>query len=300
MRLSRLLALLVATSLCSCSPPAPSSGRGSAKGGGAAGLLQPEGTAQPPTAPTEFRVLKTSAIPGAVPILRTLSSTTPKVEARRELVEIYRRAGFLGAATFFEQTISVERGEEVRALDVESPIAWSSKSDALSTRSTVVAEQMARLLEDGKIDQALDLAKSDVRSNDPSLQLVVQWADTILWQEAVAPSKVGAEEREAALRIYLTSLKEKAPLPRGIVSRAAGYARLSTVLVVAGDRLSALTASLLGIQRAQEGAGLSDPGPAVKRMLCDQAQALSREVRVTPKGWPESPPYSSVCSRLGN
>lgn len=239
-------------------------------------------------------MLEPSELPAAVTLLQELTSGAPGLETRLELAELYREAGFWGAADFFEETVEVARGGELDPSPMESPIAWSAKTHVVSDRPAKVADRIGRSLQEGDVDLALAESELLLESEEPSLQVVVQWADAVLWKSAVEPEDVSPEALETAVRIYLTSLTEKMPLPRGVVSRAAGYARLSSVFGAAGDPLSALTASLIGLLHVQAGSEVEDLGPAVRQMLCGEAESLSRRLGFAPEGSPEGRAYS-VC-----
>lgn len=249
-----------------------------------------------PPAPSEIWDLVPTPIPEAVRILQDFQARQGSAEERLHLAEVYKAAGFYGASRFFENSAHVVRGEPIDLSPVKTPIAWAAEKDDLTDRGTQVATEVVHLTQAGRYAAAVERAKQYLEANGGSLQVVVQWADATLWNILAHADKVSAEAQEAALRVYLTWLEEKVFHPLGTISRADGYSTLSDVFFVLGDRVSSLTAAVIGIRLAHGSSGVNAPGPVVHKRLCDRAASLKRELGVPEDQW--LGPARSYCESV--
>lgn len=236
------------------------------------------GEEPPPQAPVEFRVLRTVPLDDAIPLLQLLQQDSPAVAVRLDLADIYRSAGFYGAAAFFENSAGLAQGEALKLAPVESPIAWSANADMLSERPGKVAREVSELVGAGRYGPAVNKAQADIEEHGPSLQVVVEWADAVLWRAIEDRDAVSAEALEIGLRIVLTSVDEKVYRPRGFISRAGGYKRISDVFLTLGDPTSGLTAAILAIATSKPNSPTEGLGDFTRRQLCDRIATIEREL----------------------
>lgn len=292
---SRLAIALLLCGLCTCSA-----------GGGPESDLSEQSasdfaSSQPRTPPTplEFRVLRPTPILEAVALLPALAEGDSALSERAHLAEVYRKEGFIVASRFFDNTLRMARSETLDISPVVSSIAWSGNADYASERPLEVATEVVHLTQAGRYREAVAVAKRELEEEGLSLQVVVQWADAVLWQARLDRESVGLEALEAALRIEMTSVEVGVPRPLGLVSRSGVYARLSDVFLALDDRLSSLTAGVISLALLEESSEsqLDDPGPFARRQLCDRIRTLLDGLDLPANAWPEDTSYDSVCSR---
>ncbi len=218
------------------------------------------------------------------------------MQARDQVSDTYQKAGFLAAARFYRNTTKLAIGGPVNASPVESPIAWEATEYDLSDESTRAAKEVNALLQDWQVDQAIARIEDELERK-PSLQMVVEWSDAALMKILADKGEVSDEAKEAAVRIFITSLDEKVNKPFS-VGRAGGYKKLSDVFSALDDPYSSLTAAVMALivdQRASEWDSL---GPVTKRQVCDRTRTLARSLHLRENFWPTGLDYSRVCGKL--
>ncbi len=206
----------------------------------------------PADPPTEFRVLQCQPLPLAPEALKDVWAEPAREGPRRQLAEIYTRNGYLGAARFFDDTVRELRREPPVTQPVQTGIAWSYTGRDRSPAGTRVAAEVARLVSDGEYDAAVQLAQAEVEASGPTARGAVQWAYAVVSKGTVAPSGISPEVSEAAVRLLLTSLLERVPLPAGVDCAASGFELLSTVFAGVGDNVSAVTAARLALRDVED------------------------------------------------
>jgi len=252
------------------------------------------GSSELPPAPDEFRRLWPTPIAEAIPLLESLRSRSPELEAREQLSDLYQDAGFVAAARFFRNTVELANDQPVDASPVESSIAWEATQYDLSEDATTAAKKINTLLQSWQVDQAMSQVEDELQRR-PSLQLVVEWSDAALMQVRVDKQEVSEEALEAALRIFITSLDEKVPLPLS-VGRSDGYKTLSDVFLSLDDPYSALTAAVMALEIDQGSSEWESLGTISKKQLCERAQNLSQDLHLRQAFWPRGPDSSRACT----
>ncbi len=205
-----------------------------------------------PPSPIELRVLRPEVLADAAEVLTRLSSAPFVESAREELSQIYANNGYEGAARFFDHTVREMRGEPVQYQPATTGIAWSASARDLNGEADAIAKQMAHLVSLGKYEAAIQHAAQEMESDQPSLAVSIQWADSVVSRCIRNPTLLSENEIEMAVRVFLTSLFERAPRPVGVPTTASGFEKLSNLFIRLGDWPSALTASRLALDSLRE------------------------------------------------
>lgn len=214
-------------------------------------VAKSQGRPTPPP-PREFRVLGVRPLTGAVRILRQLRDTPSDTQLRRALAKEYSSAGFVGAASFFDNTARTLRGEPLVFEPVSNQIAWEASKRDLSSDVNKVSLGIARLASHGHYDDALRMAREETAEHGGSLQVVVQWADVVVSQAMFESKPVSLETLEPAIRVFVTSLLERVPRPIGVDSIATGFEMLSNLFLALNDKPSSLTAARLALHALRD------------------------------------------------
>jgi hypothetical protein len=203
----------------------------------------------PPDPPSEFRPFSIAPMPGAPEMIERLEHDTDSVEARTHLVEIYRAAGYLGAARFFENTIREREGKHLVTEAVRTEIAWSGTGPDRGTHADEVVRAVWTLNSEFRFEEAAKLAGRDIQQHGVTLLVAAGWSHAILRLTAMSPEPItiSADTHEAAIRIALTGLEEKFPMARSLSGKAIGYQSLAQVFFELGDLVSCRTAARLAL-----------------------------------------------------
>lgn len=227
----------------------------------------------PPRAPKEFRRLTLAPLSGAAALIEGVTRDPRSVEPRKQLMELYRGAGYTGAAFFFENTIRVLEDRPLLTAGVQSDIGWSASDRDLTDQPRQLARSVAELMSQARYVEAIEKAQRDIQEHGSTLQVAVQWSHAVLREAVVEPREVTAGALEVAIRVFLTSLEEKVPMAVGVDSRAGGYAELAKAFARVGDSVSCRVAAKLALFHLH----LKDDSPEWDTFAAERLRAMLQE-----------------------
>ena len=197
-----------------------------------------------------LREFEFQALPEAAGLLQRVVRESGDIDARQELADVYRRAGYGSLAEFFAATVAVLRGEPVPHWEMPADVQWlcpdtDEQLPHRSPASKAAAERSAV----GEFREAAQGLRRTIEQDGFSCFLAVQWSEAALYDAVPLADDVDWLDLELALRVFLTGFEEVHTGPAGNAGSAAGFETLSGVFLGMGDHVSCYTAAMIAPDR---------------------------------------------------
>jgi hypothetical protein len=196
------------------------------------------------------REFEFQALPEAAGLLRRIVREPGDIDARQELADVYRRAGYGSLAEFFAATVVVLRGEGVPKWEIPADVKWlCPDTDEQLLRGSPASKAAAERSAVGEFREAAEGLRRAIERDGFSCFLAVQWSEAALYDAVPLANDVDWLDLELALRVFLTGFEEVHSGPAGDAGSAAGFETLSGVFLGMSDHVSCYTAAMIAPDR---------------------------------------------------
>jgi tetratricopeptide (TPR) repeat protein len=154
--------------------------------------------------------------------------------ARQELSEVYAARRFAVASRFFQQSINIIQGNSVVWGESVPTMLWVCGEDDRSHAD----EWQAQIMRGSWRAVATELRPK----LDNSCVMRLAWAQAAMLSAEQSLQAISAEDRELAVRTWITLIEEGNALPSGTPDLASAYIFLGQYFSAIGDLESSLTA----------------------------------------------------------
>jgi hypothetical protein len=233
-----------------------------------------------PSRGSSLRLTTFEHIDGAAPLLLKITEHPADLESREKLADLYRRANYPSAAGFFAATAQVLKRQAVTAPRAPAPSSWVYRQAENCKDDTKPAQLVDELISGGEYLKAVKAARDAITQCGLTGQLVVEWAYAVQCLASADRSRVSAEDRELAIRLFITGFEEMHDYPVNSWNKVVVYRELSGFFSLAHDPVSAYAAAVIArdhLQDAGEQAGW------IREMRASIEQQIQRLTPLLPR-----------------
>jgi hypothetical protein len=165
------------------------------------------------------------------------------IALRRSLAAAYAKRNSASLAAFFRATVEVAESRPI-AWPTDGYGVWACGGDGSAEFD--IAHAVEETLRAGSLSGARVRAEQEVEKNPGSCLLRLCWAHAVMTQATMPGSSVNSNDRELAIRTWLTFSEEGHVTPAGFADLPSAFIALGQYFSSGGDMISALTAYRIG------------------------------------------------------